>query len=107
VEYDFIELLYESSVHSHKVMNLYSRYDGGVLWRVSGVTSFDPKSPFDEVWLVNQFKIPMDWNQDGSDAVCLVQNGRGKILRFIQVSRGLLNLRCFSDLLPSSEILRM
>ena len=91
----------ESSVHNPKIMNLYDKSDGYVLWSVSSFTSFDAKSPFKNSWLLDQYKIPISWNQGGYDAVGFVQAGGKKILRFIQVTRGKthqLKLRYFSEL---------
>ena len=101
VEFDFVEQLYESSVHSPKIMNLYDKLDGDVLWTVSSLTSFDAKSPFENSWLLDQYKIPTLWNQGGYDAVGFVRSGGKRILRFIQVTRGKthqLKLKYFSEL---------
>jgi hypothetical protein len=103
VEFDFVELLYDSTVHSPKIMNFCrdDKLDGYSLWSVSSFTLFDAKSPLKKPWLLDQYKIPILLNQGGYDAVGFVKAGRKKILRFIQVTRGKthqLKLRYFSDL---------
>ena len=88
VEFDFVEQLSDSCINSAKFMNLYSNLEGRVVWRVSSVKSFDPNSPFEEPWLLNQFRRPLMWNQGGYDAVGLFKDGGKMVIRFIQVTRG-------------------
>jgi hypothetical protein len=52
------------------------------------VKPFDPHSPFEEPWLLNQFRRPIEWNEGGYDAVGLFKSRAKIILRFIQVTRG-------------------
>jgi hypothetical protein len=61
VEFDFVELLYDSTVHSPKIMNFYrdDKLDGYALWSVSSFTLFDAKSPLKKPWLLDQYKIPI------------------------------------------------
>jgi hypothetical protein len=88
VEFDFLEQLADSCASRAKIFNLYSNLRGDVLWRVSSVQSFDPHAPFEEPWLLNQFRRPIKWNQGGYDAVGLFKEGRRMVVRFIQVTRG-------------------
>ncbi len=101
VEFDFLEQLADSCASRAKFFNLYSNLKGYVLWRVSSVRSFDPHSPFEEPWLLNQFRRPIKWNQGGYDAVGLFKEGRRMVVRFIQVTRGRthkMNMRFFAYL---------
>jgi hypothetical protein len=88
VEFDFVEQLSESCANSAKVINLYNNLKSNVFWKVSSVKSFDPHSPFEEPWLLNQFRRPIKWNQGGYDAVCLLKAGGKIVLHFILVTRG-------------------
>jgi len=88
VEFDFLKQLSDSCANSAKVINLYSNVDGNIFWKISSVTSFDPHSPFEEPWLLNQFRTPIKWNQGGYDAVGLFKVAGKLVLRFLQVTQG-------------------
>jgi hypothetical protein len=88
VEFDFVKQLADSCANSAKVINLYSNMDGNILWKVSSVRSFNPRSPFEEPWLLNQFRTPIKWNQGGYDAVGLFKAAGRLVLRFLQVTHG-------------------
>ena len=101
VEFDFLEQLADSCASRVKFFNLYSNLKGNVLCRVSSVQSFDPHSPFEEPWLLNQFRRPIKWNQGGYDAVGLFTEGRRMVVRFLQVTRGrthIMNMIFFATL---------
>jgi hypothetical protein len=103
VEFDFIEQLSECAMpHNKKTMKLHGACDGvNFCWNIQSVTSFDPESPFTEIWSPDQYKRPLKWNQGGYDAVGLVRIGKKIVLRFLQVIRGhthTIKLRFFSQL---------
>jgi hypothetical protein len=53
----------------------------------SFVQTFDPLSPFEVPWLLNQFRKPINRNQGGFDAVGPFKVWGKMVVRFIQVAR--------------------
>jgi hypothetical protein len=91
VEFDFLEQLSDSCANSlsANVFNLYSNVDSNFFWKVSSIKTFNPNSPFQEPWLLNQFRRPIKWNEGGYDAVALLKVGGKIVLHFMQVTRGI------------------